>query len=124
MIRYLTEKNVEQLLTMPLAIEAVEQSLKDRALRRAVDAGWAPWKTAYGVDHSAHSADEAAFAAIRAQLGEVTVFHTERPRHGIELTRAALHEVTHRTIITCLMKIIVIKRGHNRHSENLKRALR
>lgn len=38
------------------------------ALRGAVDAGWAPWETAYGVDHSAHSADEAAFAAIRAQL--------------------------------------------------------
>ena len=37
MIRYLTEKNVEQLLTMPLAIEAVEQALKDRALSRAVD---------------------------------------------------------------------------------------
>lgn len=31
-------------------------------------------------------------AAIRAQLGEVTVFHTERPRHGTELTRAALHD--------------------------------
>jgi putative hydrolase of the HAD superfamily len=38
------------------------------ALRAAVDAGWAPWETAYGVDHSAHSADEGSFAAIRAQL--------------------------------------------------------
>lgn len=38
------------------------------ALRAAVDAGWAPWETEYGVDHSAHSTDEAAFAAIRAQL--------------------------------------------------------
>jgi ornithine cyclodeaminase len=37
MIRYLTEKHVEQLLTMPIAIEAVEQALKDRALSHAVD---------------------------------------------------------------------------------------
>ena len=37
MIRYLTEKDVELLLTMPLALQAVEQALKDRALGRAVD---------------------------------------------------------------------------------------
>ncbi|MES2563310.1 MAG: ornithine cyclodeaminase family protein [Pseudomonadota bacterium] len=37
MIRYLNEQNVEQLLTMPLALQAVEQALKDRALSRAVD---------------------------------------------------------------------------------------
>ncbi len=37
MIRYLTEKDVEQLLTMPLAVQAVEQALKDRALSHAVD---------------------------------------------------------------------------------------
>lgn len=30
-------------------------------------------------------------AAIRAQFGAVTVFQTTHPRHGIELTRAALH---------------------------------
>jgi putative hydrolase of the HAD superfamily len=33
-----------------------------------VDAAWGPWETGYGVDHSAHSADEAAFNAIRALL--------------------------------------------------------
>lgn len=38
------------------------------ALRAAVDAGWAPWETPEGVDHSEHSTDEAAFAAIRARL--------------------------------------------------------
>jgi putative hydrolase of the HAD superfamily len=38
------------------------------ALRAAVDVGWAPWETVYGVDHSAHSADEASFASIRAML--------------------------------------------------------
>jgi len=37
MIRYLNEKDVEQLLTMPLALQAVEQALKDHALSRAVD---------------------------------------------------------------------------------------
>jgi ornithine cyclodeaminase/alanine dehydrogenase-like protein (mu-crystallin family) len=37
MIRYLNEKDVEQLLTMPLALQAVEQALKDRAVSRAVD---------------------------------------------------------------------------------------
>ncbi len=37
MIRYLNEKDVEHLLTMPLALQAVEQALKDRALGRAVD---------------------------------------------------------------------------------------
>lgn len=37
MIRYLNEKDVEQLLTMPVALEAVEQALKDRALSHAVD---------------------------------------------------------------------------------------
>ena len=37
MICYLTEKNVEQLLTMPNALQAVEQAMKDRALSHAVD---------------------------------------------------------------------------------------
>ncbi len=31
-------------------------------------------------------------AAIRAQFGEVAVFQTSHPRHGIELTRAALRD--------------------------------
>ncbi len=37
MIRYLTENDIKQLLTMPLALECVEQALKDLALGRAVD---------------------------------------------------------------------------------------
>ena len=37
MIRYLKENDVKQLLTMPLAMELVEQALKDVALGRAID---------------------------------------------------------------------------------------
>jgi alanine dehydrogenase len=37
MVRYLTEKDVKELLTMPLALEMVERSLRDRALGRAID---------------------------------------------------------------------------------------
>jgi len=37
MIRYLKESDVKQLLTMPLALELVEQALKDVALGRAID---------------------------------------------------------------------------------------
>jgi ornithine cyclodeaminase/alanine dehydrogenase-like protein (mu-crystallin family) len=37
MIRYLNEKDVESLLTMPLALQAVEQAFQDRASGRAVD---------------------------------------------------------------------------------------
>ncbi len=37
MLRYLNEKDVERVLTMPLALEAVEQALRDRALQRAID---------------------------------------------------------------------------------------
>ncbi len=38
------------------------------ALASAVDAAWGPWETVYGVDHSAHSGDEASYLAIRALL--------------------------------------------------------
>jgi alanine dehydrogenase len=37
MIRYLKENDVKQLLTMPLALELVEQALQDVALGRAID---------------------------------------------------------------------------------------
>jgi len=37
MTRYLSERDVERLLTMPMAVEAVEHALRDRALGRAVD---------------------------------------------------------------------------------------
>lgn len=38
------------------------------AIAAAVDVGWAPWETEYGVDHSAHSGDEQAYAVVRARL--------------------------------------------------------
>ncbi len=38
------------------------------AIAGAVDAGWAPWETAYGVDHSAYSGNERDFNSIRARL--------------------------------------------------------
>ena len=37
MIRYLKENDIKQLLTMPIALECVEQALKDLALGHAVD---------------------------------------------------------------------------------------
>ena len=37
MVRYIKEKEVEQILTMPKAVELVEQALRDRAEGRAVD---------------------------------------------------------------------------------------
>jgi ornithine cyclodeaminase/alanine dehydrogenase-like protein (mu-crystallin family) len=37
MVRYLKEADVQQLLTMPLALELVENALKDRTLGRAMD---------------------------------------------------------------------------------------
>ena len=37
MVRYLKENDIKQLLTMPLALELVEQALKDLALGRAID---------------------------------------------------------------------------------------
>lgn len=37
MVRYLTEQDVKKLLTMPLALEWVEQALKSRALGQAID---------------------------------------------------------------------------------------
>jgi ornithine cyclodeaminase/alanine dehydrogenase-like protein (mu-crystallin family) len=37
MVRYLSEKDVEQLLTMPIALELVEKSFRDRARGKAVD---------------------------------------------------------------------------------------
>src|SRR5689334_17568695 len=37
MIRYLSEKDVQQLLTMEMLLDTSEHSLKDRALHKAVD---------------------------------------------------------------------------------------
>lgn len=56
---------------LELYVEAAAErgvTVTAEAIRCAVDAGWAPWETAYGVDHSAHSSSEAAFAEIRALL--------------------------------------------------------
>lgn len=51
MIRYLTENDVRQLLTMPLALEAVEQALRDRALGLAVDVPRVRTHVAAGTQH-------------------------------------------------------------------------
>ncbi|HSQ04777.1 MAG TPA: ornithine cyclodeaminase family protein [Burkholderiales bacterium] len=37
MVRYLTEQDIQQLLTMDIALEYTERSLRDRALGRAID---------------------------------------------------------------------------------------
>jgi putative hydrolase of the HAD superfamily len=55
-----------ELYVRAAAARGVEVSAE--ALAGAVDAAWGPWETEHGVDHSAHSGDEAAFNAVRAQL--------------------------------------------------------
>ena len=40
----------------------------EQAIGGALSAGWERWATAQGVDHAAHSADEASFDAIRSEL--------------------------------------------------------
>src|SRR5688572_17775876 len=56
MVRYLTETDVERLLTMPLAIEMVERALKDRALGKAVDVPRARAHIATGTLHMMQAA--------------------------------------------------------------------
>ncbi|MBM3358660.1 MAG: ornithine cyclodeaminase family protein [Betaproteobacteria bacterium] len=51
MVRYLTESDVQQLLTMPLALELVERALTDRALGRAIDVPRARIHLATGTQH-------------------------------------------------------------------------
>jgi putative hydrolase of the HAD superfamily len=42
--------------------------VSESALVDTVDAGWERWQTPLGVDHAAHSRDEASFLAVRAQV--------------------------------------------------------
>jgi ornithine cyclodeaminase/alanine dehydrogenase-like protein (mu-crystallin family) len=51
MIRYLTERDVEELLTMPLALEMVERGLRDRATGKAVDVPRVRARTPAGSQH-------------------------------------------------------------------------
>lgn len=51
MVLFLNETDVEQLITMPLALEQVERALKDRALGRAVDMPRARIQTTAGIQH-------------------------------------------------------------------------
>jgi ornithine cyclodeaminase len=51
MALFLNEADVQQLITMPLALEQVERALKDRALGRAVDLPRARIQTAAGIQH-------------------------------------------------------------------------
>src|SRR5690606_17313537 len=51
MVLFLNEADVQQLITMPLALEQVERALKDRALGLAVDMPRARIQTAAGIQH-------------------------------------------------------------------------
>ena len=51
MVLFLNEENVQQLLTMDIALEQVERALKDRALGRAVDVPRARIQTPAGIQH-------------------------------------------------------------------------
>lgn len=51
MALFLSEADVEQLISMPLALEQVERALKDRALGRAVDLPRARIQTTAGIQH-------------------------------------------------------------------------
>lgn len=51
MVLFLNEENVQQLLTMDIALEQVERALKDRALGRAVDVPRARIQTTAGIQH-------------------------------------------------------------------------
>lgn len=51
MVLFLNEADVQQLITMPLALEQVERALKDRALGRAVDMPRVRIQTAAGIQH-------------------------------------------------------------------------
>ncbi|HUP95797.1 MAG TPA: ornithine cyclodeaminase family protein [Burkholderiales bacterium] len=51
MIRYLTEEDVKELLTMPMALELVEEALRARALGRATDIPRVRTRTPQGTLH-------------------------------------------------------------------------
>ncbi len=51
MVLFLNEENVQQLLTMDIALEQVERALKDRALGKAADVPRARIQTTSGIQH-------------------------------------------------------------------------
>ncbi len=51
MVLFLNEENVQQLLTMDIALEQVERALKDRALGKATDVPRARIQTTSGIQH-------------------------------------------------------------------------
>ncbi|MBX3665418.1 MAG: ornithine cyclodeaminase family protein [Burkholderiales bacterium] len=51
MVLFLSEANVKELITMPLALEQVERALKDRALGKATDVPRARIQTPLGIQH-------------------------------------------------------------------------
>ena len=51
MVLFLSEDNVKELITMPLALEQVERALKDRALGKATDLPRARVQTTAGIQH-------------------------------------------------------------------------
>lgn len=51
MVLFLTEENVKELITMPLALEQVERALTDRALGKATDLPRARVQTTAGIQH-------------------------------------------------------------------------
>ena len=58
MVRYLTENDVQQLLNMPLAVSLVEESLKARALGRAIDVPRVRTHTPQGTLHVLEAASQ------------------------------------------------------------------
>ncbi|MGZ8229903.1 MAG: ornithine cyclodeaminase family protein [Burkholderiales bacterium] len=79
MIRYLTEADVKQLLTMPLAIELVEASLKARAEGHAVDVPRVRTRTPQGTLHivqaAAHDLNRIGYKAYYASAASGTRYH-------------------------------------------------
>ena len=82
---------------LELYVEAAEEqgvAVTLGALRSAIDAGWAPWETAYGVDHSAHSGSEEGFAEVRALL------HLGRfAAAGVEADPAVMQSIADRLVV-------------------------
>jgi len=79
MTRYLSEADVERLLTMPMAVEAVEHALRDRALGQAVDVprvrAHIPAGTLHVMEGAAPSLGYIGFKAYYAMHGKGTRYY-------------------------------------------------
>src|SRR5215210_1554945 len=86
MIRYLNENDVKQLLTMPMALELVEEALRARAAGRATDVPRVRTRTPQGTLHilqaSSQDLDRISFKAYYSS-SPGTRFHV----HLSDLTR-------------------------------------